>query len=433
MRPAGFCAHLPSLDYSPTILTADYRNVHPPITIDESLSSLVSDNLDVRLVSFVNWQKRALCVRDLLRNLTRSGSPSPTVNASPKNDDERTTGFSLKSEILNRVFRFPDQQGGWARAAVKYARSIPGNERPDIVFATANPWSGLLAGAKIAEYFNVPFVADFRDPWVDNPKPALTPSLGRKAERLEKSIVQRATRIIANTEELAASFRRRYPAESDKFDTITNGFHQYLVEKFRDLPTYQPQEEIIELCYFGSVYELRKPTILLEALKESIDSGQTDIERLVIRITGNWIVADPYCNRLASELEQRGALIREPIVPHQEYLARLKTSQILLILQQGFPLQIPAKIYEYMASGRPSVMIGGEGATANLYKTAGLGVVCENNKVAIKALYRSLCQSPEPLAAPKMESLAEFAYPNLTQKLVNTFAKALGQNHEKSR
>ena len=275
-----------------------------------------------------------------------------------------------------------------------FAKRLPESSRPDIVFATANPWSSLLAGKQIAAYFDVPFIADFRDPWRDNPKPPLSKSLGDKTALLEERIITAADGVVANTEELAESFRVRYPIDRSKITTITNGYHESLKSKFASLPgrleNSSSKHGLVELCYYGAIYELRRPTELLLALKQLLDEQVPGSETIRLRFTGGWIATNEQCNSLATELESRSVLSRVAALPHEKYLENLKKSQYLLILQQSFPLQIPAKIYEYMASGRPMIMIGGEGATANLIRNARVGQVCPNNVDSIRQLLTNL-------------------------------------------
>lgn len=429
LRPAGFCSHLPSLDYQPLVLSTDYCNVHPAIAVDESLESLLSESLEIERIAHVNYQKSLLALRDKLRiardrvHQTKDKRP----NGAALVEGSGSTGWlkASKAAILDRLFRFPDQQKAWSSAAVSFACKLPAEKVPDIVMATGSPWSALVAGAKIAEHHKVPFVADFRDPWTRNPKPPLSHSLGVRAEMLESQVFSKATRIVANTPELGNEFAQQYPDSARKIVTITNGFHESLEEKFARIPSFVGTSGRVDLCYFGSIYELRRPTELLMALKKLQDSGHPDAKRLRVRLTGNWIVTDSYCNSIAAELEERGALIREPGVNHEEYLHRLKASHILLVLQQGFPLQIPGKIYEYIASGRPILVVGGEGATANLVKDSELGQVCENSVEGIAAMLMKLLKDQSSINPPNVHSVEQFNYQYLSKKLAKTLDSAI--------
>jgi len=90
-----------------------------------------------------------------------------------------------------------------------------------------------------------------------------------------------------------------------------------------------------------------------------------------------------------------------------------------LILQPGSPLQIPGKIYEYIATGRPLLVIGGEGATARLVDQHRLGVCCPNRTSEIKSLIESLATGQTRIAPPRREERERFAYRSLAGDLAS--------------
>jgi hypothetical protein len=68
-----------------------------------------------------------------------------------------------------------------------------------------------------------------------------------------------------------------------------------------------------------------------------------------------------------------------PRVPYQEAIEYQKRSDVLLLLQPDFPLQIPRKLYEYIAFQKPLFAITNlQGATANIIQNNHLGIVVEN-------------------------------------------------------
>ena len=55
-------------------------------------------------------------------------------------------------------------------------------------------------------------------------------------------------------------------------------------------------------------------------------------------------------------------------------------SDVLLLIQPNFPLQVPRKLYEYMAARRPVLCIAEpEGATARMVREYDLGWVVQND------------------------------------------------------
>ncbi len=95
----------------------------------------------------------------------------------------------------------------------------------------------------------------------------------------------------------------------------------------------------------------------------------------------------------------------------------MKRSSVLLVLQPDSPLQVPAKIYEYVATGRPLLLIGGEGATANLVNRHALGVSSPNQVESIKVLLQELATGKQKLVPPDPARVNRFEYRSLTGEL----------------
>ena len=146
------------------------------------------------------------------------------------------------------------------------------------------------------------------------------------------------------------------------------------------------------------------------------------VEDLLIRFVGAWEVEDSVCNQMASELEASGHVVREKPIPKGEVWNRMLASSWLLVLQQDFPLQIPAKLYEYISTKRPLLLLGDEGATKSLIDNYKLGVCCPNDVEKIKQAIRNL-KSSETAFAPDDASF--FDYRNISHKVANVLDDAI--------
>ena len=89
----------------------------------------------------------------------------------------------------------------------------------------------------------------------------------------------------------------------------------------------------------------------------------------------------------------------------------------LLIIQPDSPLQIPGKIYEYIAVGRPLLLIGGEGATAKLVERHQLGLSYPNNVARIRQFIREFVRGDLELKPPAKGRIDRFDYRMLTGEL----------------
>jgi hypothetical protein len=420
MRPLGFCRYLRDHGWQVSVLAADAHSVWPALEIDERLSQRLPADVAVRRVRYTPAARRIEELR-----ATLSGGAAEPAARSVRAETPRRSGASVVRRAAAAVHRrvcgaleFPDRQSAWFGPAVRAA--LAGGARYEAIYATGGPWTTLRIGLSLAERWELPLVTDFRDPWTRNPSlPSAAPRARVRAGRLERQVCRRSAWVIANTEELRQQFAADYPDLADRFVTITNGFD--VAPQPAGPP---PPGARFELCHFGTVYGGRAPVNLLRALDVLTGSGRVDSDRFLLRFVGRWEVDHAECNALAARLEARGVVSREAPMPHTACLAEMQRAGALLVLQSGFPLQIPAKIYEYVATGRPLVLIGGDGATASLIRRHHLGDVCADEPREAAALIEGLV-SDSPRAAERSDRAA-FHYRTLTAALAARLDDAIG-------
>jgi hypothetical protein len=201
MRPMAFCKYLPLYGWEAAVLTVTPETADPELARDESL-------LNGRLSSLVIG--RAPDDNMLARiGRLRGSAPAPANASAAAHAPTPAARSSLVRRSigtgLRMLFAFPDNCAGWMRPGLAEGLRMAAAFRPELVLATAPPWTGLLIGASIARRTDVPLVADFRDPWTAQERRyADLPSGSTRANRLEKRTIRDARRVIANTVEAAA-------------------------------------------------------------------------------------------------------------------------------------------------------------------------------------------------------------------------------------
>ena len=430
MRPLGFCRYLSTYGWTPHVVTTTPESVYPVHPVDERLSRKLPSSIKVEAIPYVSTLDRLLHCRQVIRD--RLGSRRNLAVAARDNHGSgvKTTDLKKSGQIgqwkrflLDRLFAFPDPQRAWMDPVLKYVSSLAREERPDLVFATGSPWTSLVIARELGRRFSVPFIVDFRDPWANNANfHYVSAQLIRKTEMLERQICQESAAVIANTSELRSHLTALYPEIESKCVAIPNGFH---ADDFVSLSTPEvnqfSQRAGIEVCHFGTMYMMRTPVELLRALLELTEAGTIQKAQLRLRFIGTWDVRSDECERMAQDLERHGVLVREAPVSHQECLRQMAKADALLTMQPGSTLQIPAKIYEYIATQRPLVVIGDPGATFNLVQRHRLGVCCANQAPAIKRLFTDLISDSAKIVAPSEDAAALFDYKNLTGQLAKVF------------
>lgn len=416
MRPLAFSRHLDRGKWSPIVLTIDPDCRPPEVGLDPGLGAQVPADVHVIRVGHADPLKTLAHIRSALRG-HRSSADSQFDPEQLGQSKHQSRVASMAGVLAEQLFAFPDRSWPWLRPAVSTAIRELAPAPPHVVLATAPPWTDLFVAARIAKYFGVPLVLDFRDPWTGNQvKRSDLSWVQWRAERWESGVIAKAALLIANTEESASEFARQHPQARRRIITITNGFDQV----FADAPNAVVSNGMpLQLCHFGTIYGQRTPIQLLRALSQlADDQGITGrYAKPFVRFVGGWEHADDSTEILVRHLEAKGIVRREPAVPHDECLRLMRRAPALLIVQPASRLQIPGKLYEYAASGRPLFVVGGDGATAALVERHSLGITCPDNTETITQALRRLITGEVSMPCTTTDSIACFDYRVLTGRL----------------
>ncbi|WP_339800281.1 glycosyltransferase [uncultured Marinobacter sp.] len=343
----------------------------------------------------VPWDifKTLLAARKRLkRSLNRLGkvtasAETPTESQASsytfKNDksDQITPGrFQRLKDFVYNLCYFPDQAGPWILPAVRYGRKLVRKEGIDVIFATGSPWSGLVIGYLISKASGKPLIADFRDPWINNPfHHSKGKWLDSIAKTLERKVVHHASIISLNTEPLRDDFITRFPEQDpEKFLTLPNGFDP---SDSTDLSTTKDTDDkILTLCHTGFLYGVRDPSTLLEVIREA--NAELSTDNLKIRLIQVGAV------NLSYKIEERF----KELIDSETYISKGKLSQrdclieqskadILVNIQPFTKTQIPSKLYEYLQLNKAIVNITPkDGALGKIIIKDQLGIVFENGE-----------------------------------------------------
>jgi hypothetical protein len=272
--------------------------------------------------------------------------------------DSRGRAQKLKDFVYD-LCHYPDGASGWIVPAVAAGHRIIRNGGADILFATGMPWSSLVVAWLLHKISGVPYLVDFRDPWIGNPfhqsKGAFLDAVG---QRLEKSIVERAALVSVNTAPLREEFLQRYPhLPPDKFVVLTNGFDP---EDFDHLlPDSAGEEENgakLVLAHAGFLYGKRDPAPLLDALELLLSAGRCHPEDILFLQMGQVQLDYDFRARYGALIE-KGVVCELGQLSFDCCLKELRRADVLLLIQPGTKTQVPSKLYDYLCMNRPILTI----------------------------------------------------------------------------
>jgi glycosyltransferase involved in cell wall biosynthesis len=241
----------------------------------------------------------------------------------------------------------------WLPKALAVLSRVIQEHRPDAVFTSSPPHCVHLLGLYLKWKYRIPWLADFRDPWVTDGE-----SNGRSLPSgwhayWERRVMRQADVIIANTPLAAKVLTAAFPAEADKIVSVTNGFDPDCFE-----PAMPVRDDgIIRIVHAGELWGGRDPRPLLDALQQLTSDGRTSAANIRLSFWGKVSLKDLSETDFRLEVKRRAldevVTVHEQI-PYGDALTNMSQADVLLLLDRaGRAVGAPAKLYEYVGSGRP--------------------------------------------------------------------------------
>jgi glycosyltransferase involved in cell wall biosynthesis len=134
------------------------------------------------------------------------------------------------------------------RSHLNYMEQILIQEQPDLLWVTADPWSGLSVVRTLSKRIGIPFVADFRDPFTLCPiRTTKKSSWVQKIEkRLEAKVIQEAAAIVFTAEETLKMYQKTYAKYAEKMHVIHNAYDTDLINRSEEPLSTSAQRQINE-------------------------------------------------------------------------------------------------------------------------------------------------------------------------------------------
>jgi glycosyltransferase involved in cell wall biosynthesis len=308
-----------------------------------------------------------------------------------KKEEKIQAGFlsvKKKNPVIENIsvwirgnFFIPDARKFWIKPSVRFLLKYLSAHPVDAMVSTGPPHSMHLIAMGLKKKLDIPWLADFRDPWTGIDfyhQLKLTKPADKKHHRLEKTVLSVAGRVTVVSWNWALDLNKLFPR---RYDVITNGFDP---DDFNFAG--KNTSETFELTHIGSLNKDRNPELLWEVLAEICYENKGFRADLRLRFIGKCDVS------LFQDLEKYGlSSLAEKIeyMPHAEVLKESAGSQVLLLLLNNTPNVmgiVPGKIFEYLATRRPILCIGPtDGDSARILRESRAGMTCGfDDRTAIK-------------------------------------------------
>ena len=259
---------------------------------------------------------------------------------------------SNKDSIIVKLFRWirnnlivPDGRIGWYPNAVKIGSSIINSNDIRVIFSSAPPYTVHLIAMKLSKKHSIPWVADFRDPWVDrfynyeNKRLWLTKLVDSS---LEKKVINNASALTTVSKTISGYYEK-------PFSVIHNGYDE---EDFTSVN--EKEKNTVVISYIGTMTKSQNPSMFFQSINEL----NLDQEKYRIDLIGN---IHPDIKSYIQNNKYDNFIKIKPYRPHKDAIRKMCNSDFLLLVIPNTKKNmgiVTGKLFEYIRSMRKIIMIG---------------------------------------------------------------------------
>jgi len=403
-RMLKFARYLPKYGWEPIVLTVS-NGEYP--ALDSGLAKDIPQDCQV-------YSSRTIEFFSLFKKL------------SGRKRTDRIETYILNSKpvsLKDRVFRWirvnlfiPDARLGWYPFAVEACKRIIREEKPDLIFSSSPPHSLQVVARKLAIWSQLPWVADFRDPWTDA---FWDKDIKRKwwADRLNKRLEQKVLEQATLVTTVSHGFQRLFneKGRSSPIAVITNGFDAADFSKGQKTTSSK-----MHLVYAGHIAASQNPVNLFQALAALPAALRQQIQ---VDFYGS---QDNSVKQTIDRFGLSDLFVFHGYVNHNRVIQAMQNADVLCLLlpQRHAEGIIPGKLFEYLATGNYILGIGDtKGETARILADCEAGEMFDFD-ASIQSRLESLVinwNNQEGTVRRSTNKMDQYLRETLTQELARLF------------
>jgi hypothetical protein len=344
-RMVKFAKYLPGFGWSPTIVTVK-KGEFP--YLDPELGNDIPKTINV-------YRSKSFDPFTIYKRMTGHDINEPlpvgVLTYKKKNIQEKLLSW------IRANFFIPDARIGWIPFIIFYGFNLIRRRKIDLIFSSSPPHSLHLACLILKKLTNIPWIVDFRDPWM---KIRYYKSIQRSYFSriidcfMEKLVVKYADHITTVSPSLALDFNYIGNIKKERRSSVLpNGYDE---ADFQNRKSKKISKFLI--IHTGNLLENQNPKVLwqsLDNLKKKLPGFKTD---LVVRFIGktHYLIQD--------SIEKYGltdCFENRRFIPHHLILEEMINASILLAVIpdiEGNSGIVTGKLFEYIGSGKPICVIG---------------------------------------------------------------------------
>lgn len=399
-----FSKYLHEFGWEPIIYTPE--NPEAPAT-DESLARDIPEGIQV--IKQPIWEPYSFYKKFTgQKKEARVGTGFLTEEKKPKLAEK------ISVWIRGNMF-IPDARKFWIKPSVKFLSNHLKIHPVDAIVSTGPPHSMHLIALEIHKKLNIPWLADFRDPWTEidfYDELMLTKWADRKHHNLERQVLSNSDRVTV----VSPTMKKEFEEITDtRVDLLTNGFD----DADYTSGSYELDEEF-SIAHIGTMVQSRNPFVLWKALSDLQKDGSDLCKHFRFKLIGK---VDITILETARQYGLYNLIEKIDYLPHDEVIRQQRKSRVLIMILNNTRNAkgiLTGKFFEYMAAKRPIICIGPpDSDTAEILKKLNVGYVVgfdevEKMKEVLTLLFKTYKKNEDTLDSPNIN---QYSRRSLTERL----------------
>jgi glycosyltransferase involved in cell wall biosynthesis len=336
-------------------------------------------------------------------------------------------GVKRKSSIGEKVSFWvranvfvPDARIGWLPFAVFKGDEIIRKKKIDLLFSSGPPHTVHLIAQNLSKRFRIPWIADFRDPWVDIAyyEDFRRSYVSRKLDQyLEKKVLRNASAVVTVSQTMINSIFR--PKVVNNYYLIPNGFDPEDVKniEFNSSPKFR-------INYIGHLWKHHRPEVFFRSISQLIKKNIGFEKDLMMTFVGS---LHDTAEEMIKSYNLSSYITRLGYLPHREAFTYMVNSEILYLpILHDRKYHLTGKLFEYIAARTFILGIGQpDGDAAKILKETKCGIMIDHTdfhlvQQLIEKRYEKW-KVDSSSRAGKIDKIKMYDRRNLTKKLSEVF------------
>ena len=404
------------------------HGIEPVVFCPENASYPIVDNSDDHTKRLPDLQVNKVPIfewRDLYQKIIPKKSKSNPIEKNKIDSvfhlDKKRLGLRRKLSLWIRAnIILPDARAAWIGPCSARINAYLKTNSVDLIISTGPPHTCHMIGLRVkSKNPDIPWIADFRDPWTGGAYFSLLPMTGfglKRHQKMESQVLKACDCALT----VSWSWAKQLSDLGAKMTrVVTNGYDA------PDFPNAAFQSDKYIISHIGTLFKDRSSTLFWNSLSTYLHARPEFKQHFQLQLigqVGSDVIEQIESIGLSDVVEIIG------VVDHRNALELMQNSNSLLLLvnkANDYQGRIPAKAFEYLGAKKPILLIGPK--SGDIHQVIKRNVTFIDYNEVDEAIYHQKLDLIFKSTFTYSHEDETFERKKLTQRLIDVFDEVLKQ------